>query len=75
MLWLLGEAAPTPEEEADISAYAQSFTDLKSLEDKLQRALGKVRTMQNISVHGITSGNLSIRGFAHHQNLRKRSDV
>ena len=75
MLWLLGEAAPTPEEEADISAYAQSFTDLKSLEDKLQRALEKVRTMQNISVHGITSGNLSIRGFAHHQNLRKRSDV
>ena len=75
MLWLLGETAPTPEEEADVSAYARSLTDLKRLEHDLQRALEKVRTMQNVSAHGITSGNLSIRGFAHHQNLRQRSDV
>lgn len=75
MLWLLGETAPTPEEEADVSAYARSLIDLKRLEHDLQHALEKVRTMQNVSAHGITSGNLSIRGFAHHQNLRKRSDV
>lgn len=75
MLWLLGETAPTPEEEADVSAYARSLTDLKRVEHDLQRALEKVRTMQNVSAHGITSGNLSIRGFAHLQNLQKGPDA